>query len=137
MNNRTIQGLFVFAQFTFRGNFISVVSILFSQIQRVEDAIGTLARFDYNLTFCPCHSKTSNNFFQNTPTNQKCQNDVLHGNLNIDTSATDVLCIYIYIYMLYIYIYVIYIYIYIYTYIMGVFLKLRDNCETNWDSIQF
>ena len=130
MNNRTIQGLFVFAQFTFRGNFISVVSILFSQIQRVEDAIGTLARFDYNLTFCPCHSKISNNFFKNSPTNQKCQNDFLYDSLNIDVSPTDVL----------------YIYLYYKTKlgcscIMGMFLKLRNNCDTNWeknwDLIQF
>ena len=50
----------------------------------MEDTTETLARFSYISTFC--HSKTSRRSFQNSATLQKCQNDVLIDNINMNAS---------------------------------------------------
>ena len=54
----------------------------------MENAIETLAKFSYSLTFC--HSKTSKRFFPTSPTHQKCWN-ALHDNVNMDSFPAGIL----------------------------------------------
>ena len=74
----------------------------------MKDAVGTLARFSYILT-CR-YRETSKRFFQNSPTHQKCQNGVLHGNTNMDAFPAGT-----------------YIYMYIHTYVTW---ECFSNLET-------
>ena len=87
----------------------------------MDDAIGILAKFSYYiLKFC--HSNTSKRFFQNSPTHHNVKT-MFYMTILIRMPSLPVcyigICLYWKTKVRY-------------SWSMGVFLKLRNNCDTNW-----
>ena len=133
MSNRSIFRVYpVWLIIPFQDNFIRNVSIFLAKFRRVDNAIGTMSRFNYYIYFKILPQQHFKELFSKLTHSPKSQNDVLHDKILIWMLPLQV-------------------YIEVYVCIVRpnwaihavwkVFLKSRNNCdanwETNWVSVQF